>query len=110
MSGSEMNEAFTWMRSWITPLSAWPATKIKPTKKGMVSNKNGEMLPINFFIFIMFARLYNHTDSKCTVQRNRIPFFNKKILDQRCDFVDQRDFEIRLPKEWIGRWKQVVGL
>jgi len=97
-SGSEIKDAFNWMRSWTISLPAWPATNAMTTKNGMISNRKGEMLPIDFFIFFTFARFYNRTDSKCTVQRNRFPLFEKKLLDQRSDFVDQPDCGIRLPE------------
>src|SRR5690606_32936383 len=59
-SGSEINDAFNWIRSWTTSLFGCLATSIKPTKNGMTSSRNGEMLLINFFIFHYVSGLANH--------------------------------------------------
>lgn len=52
ISGNEINDAFSWIRSWINSLPAIPAIKIKATKNGTVTNRKGETLLINFFILM----------------------------------------------------------
>lgn len=105
ISGNEMNDAFNWMRSWVTALCGCVATIIKPTKNGMTSSRKGEMLLVNFFIFHCVSGLANHINSSCTLQRNRLPTWYGKVLDQRWDFLDQRDLGVCLSECGIGRWK-----
>src|SRR5690606_9837590 len=59
-SGSEMNDAFSWMRSCMVSLCGCFATNIKPTKNGITRSRKGEMLLRNFFIFLYVSGLANH--------------------------------------------------